>query len=226
MEKRSFVLLMVFVVLLVTVLVGCGGKVTPTVTPEPEITVKPEYHFEKVPREVRRALPEFPEKIPAVLISLRPYGSHSKKVLAYRLRTMPIFAPGGVELFETAIDFSSDKEVGADCRWYGRVVYDGAWTGGLLLGSCSDEISMPVEVRMAFCEAAQGEGGIYCRRDGLRVLIEPESISFTDTGSFEPAHRQWLEEILAYKGWKVSLPSTLSPGTNYLIRKPADPLKK
>ncbi|MBU0534778.1 hypothetical protein KKC62_01185 [Patescibacteria group bacterium] len=225
--KRIIVTLAFFVLSLA--LVACGAKaqdasIMPTPTPAPfEGKVTLVYQYETLPKWVEMENLPLTEDVPISFNNDEGWSEVEISMIPYE----------GVELFSleaNSPDYYHKKEIIGGCHWvwYGResdddTLYNEWWHpwADANYNQCTSlekgASLADIVVSMAYCRPF--ENGTLCTKQGLTVLIESDSISFTAEGTFLPQYREWVEQVVKYFGGYPELPEVLQPNYNYTLFK-------
>ena len=170
------------------------------------------YKWYEVPEEIRERI-QLPDKL---AVPLEEDGKHPDVIFNN-------IVPRGVELFtlqQIPIDY---MKVRGDCAWT-------TWEalkpepdtgihlikGNFICHGCPflpPGVSVPITVGMIYCRASSR--GLLCKRKELEVSIGERCISFAAEQSFIPRYRNWIEEVMEWKGLSAKLPDVLEPNKNY-----------
>jgi|GEM_PF-3809905 len=224
MKKISFLFLVVFAFV---VLSACASaEVEPMTQPEVAATPIPEPYEGKVTIQYEYGtLPEWMDasSFPAsqeLPISFNAEDGWSK----VKISMLPY---ENIELFSLEADppnYENDLFGGCYWEWYGSsydddTLYSVSYAPDSWRKDCTSlqEAVLPnVEVTMAYCRPF--EAGWLCQKQGLTVVIEDESLSFTAKDSFLPQYRVWVKQVANFFGYP-ELPEVLQPDYNYELIK-------
>jgi len=219
MSHKLFVL-SVLVVISTIVLSACGpsATTTPITTPIPqpfetEITIL--YKFdEDIPVKWQWELPRY-ELVGVSFDYSTEYEYWVWSPIIFRM-----WEYADVTLFGMEVDPPNDGTYFGECRWdvsswmsdddtFYEITYKFRYCTQVAGGT-----EIPVEVRMAYCKPY--EDGLLCQKQGLKVFVGEEYITFSAEGNFLPEYREWILEVLNYYGGS-ELPVVLQPGWSYTI---------
>ncbi len=105
---------------------------------------------------------------------------------------------------------------GGECYPWAEQRHDNTYVVRVDEGCWDLPDNLVIEVWPKFCQPL-GTTEMFCERDGLQVLMDENSISFTAGGPFKPVYRAWLAELMSYQQYDATLPAVLQQGTNYLF---------
>ena len=221
MKKISFLFLVVFAFV---VLSACASaEVEPMTQPEVAATPIPEPYEGKVTIQYEYGtLPEWMDASSLPASQELPISFNAED--GWSTVKISMLPYENIELFSLEADppYYEDDPFGG-CYWdlFGSrydddTLYSVSYAPDKDCTSLQEAVLPNVEVTMAYCRPF--EAGWLCQKQGLTVVIEDESLSFTAKGSFLPQYRVWVKQVANFFGYP-ELPEVLQPDYNYELIK-------
>jgi hypothetical protein len=218
---KKFASLCGFLLVVSFIITACGSSPASTVQATPtspapfqgNVTIK--YVYDGVPETWMNRLPE--TKNVAVTYSDEDGWSTIK---------FDLMGYAQVTLFSLEVEPPNDdgEITFGGCRWE----YTGSsWDDDSLLHvsdsfrgctTLAPETVIPVDVTMAYC--SQANDGLLCKKQNLTVFVGESYVSFSAEDAFLPQYREWLREVVQFKGGNGELPAVLQPNCNYTVTTP------